>query len=280
MLHLKSNRKFLDTFECVESANVLYYDLENSLNVLKERLIYGLNGMGLKAADVLNNGFKFEKTFNKSKLKEEIKKCEDYDIIVLDSYRRFLDGDENKSEHTNKFYVEFIKPLIEANKTVITIMHEKKGGSEESTYIGADLEMIRGSGDIGAQVDLAFQVTKIQDVTDIKTGNPMIEIFLNTTKNRRGFDFQPFKFKVIKHTSKKTTTIEFSNFGKPKRPKDRALEKISEYLTVKGPSQLRDIIEYIKNTTSYSEVAVKRFLKEMTDESILEQPTYGMYKIS
>ena len=51
-----------------------------------------------------------------SNLEKELNNAKNFDIIVLDSYRRFLEGTENDSEITDKFFNEYIKKLKEQGK--------------------------------------------------------------------------------------------------------------------------------------------------------------------
>ncbi|MHA1329664.1 MAG: AAA family ATPase [Candidatus Hodarchaeales archaeon] len=79
----------------------------------------------------------------------------DYDVIIFDSFRRFLKGEESSSEVINEFY-KAIEPLKRMGKTIILIHHKRKRPpGREPGYIDP-LEEVRGSTDITAMVDYVY----------------------------------------------------------------------------------------------------------------------------
>lgn len=282
VLHLKYNRKFLDNFEAIEiPQHILYYDLENHLSIIKDRLIYSINGLE-EDITTLNNGFTFKKNFKTTKVQNEIEFCKEYDLIILDSYRRFLDGDENKSEITNKFYTDFIKKLLDSGKTVITIMHEKKGGNDDILYTGQDLEATRGSGDIGAQADLCLQLLKFHNST--KVGSRILDLCVNITKNRKGLDIKPFSFKVIQNMNeKKTTLIDFKELEEIPSPQERLKSKILDFIKEHDSEEgvkTSDIVMFVTSKTEYRERWVKEALSRFVESGVLFKRTHGNYSYS
>jgi AAA domain len=97
------------------------------------------------------------------------------DVIIFDSFRRVLDGDENSSADLNSFWNE-ISVLSEAGITLLLIHHTNRQGG------------VRGSIDIDAGLDVLFEVVPCdeQGVTSI-----------NTKKVRDGEELPPLGVKMI-----------------------------------------------------------------------------------
>jgi archaellum biogenesis ATPase FlaH len=279
-ISLKTTKPFLNKFNILEKPNIIYYDLENEILEIRKRLMYGINGIAEKPEKILSENFHIEKVFKKLNKKDEVEKCMKFDLIVLDSYRRFLEGDENKSDVTNKFYNEFIKPLLDAGKTIIILAHEKKGDYENFGYEGGRMEMIRGSGDIGAQADLCLAITKTSEVRKIGSRNKILDLFISIEKNRKGIDIEEFNFKAEKDDENKQTVLTFVKEGRPPKAKDKVVEKILEFLGNKENADRIVIVEYVVKSLNSSDAAVDRVLRQLVQTGIIFQPSFGVYSLN
>jgi hypothetical protein len=86
--------------------------------------------------------------------------------IILDTFVRFMDGDENSSGDNNRGLAEGIFRLLNAGaRSVIGAAHAPKG-FEKSDHMTLE-NMIRGSGDIGAMLSTAYGVRQIDPVANI-----------------------------------------------------------------------------------------------------------------
>jgi len=275
-ISMVAKKNFLDKYNTLKVPKILYYDLENEILEIKKRINFLTSGMGLTCNDI--KGLHISKTFKLKNVKEELEKCKNYDIIVLDSLRRFLEGDENQSSNTNKFYIDFLKQLIEMGKTVIVILHEKKG-EYENAYEGSRLEMVRGSGDIGAQADLVYALTKLMETKKLGSKNVIMDFHLSLEKNRKSIDFENLSFRVEKDNILQCTKLNFSNFGKPMTSHQRLKAKIVEFVKEKKMAKRQEIAEYIRNSTDYSDTSLTKTLAELIKNQDLTQEHYGEYKI-
>ncbi|MCK5624825.1 AAA family ATPase [Candidatus Pacearchaeota archaeon] len=274
---------YLDKFKVNNNNNnikLLVYDLENNLeHVLAPRLQYIAKGLGLTQDD-LKDKFDVYADFNKNNMKFELERTKDFDIIIFDSYKRFLRGTENDSTVTDKFYQEFLKPLTDAGKTIVIIHHFKKSNMEDLSEEFL-LDLFRGSSDIASQIDLGFGVFRTPEIISDDCKTTRFETFITKIKNRRGLPVKSFTYKVLKDDNEKKTTFEFGEFGHITSPKERNKILICKFIESKNDKVPRqNIIDYMKNETNgqLSDISVINYLKELVSEQILSQPNHGFYK--
>ena len=275
ILSLLTKEKYLNNFNITKKPSILLYDLENGKTILKDRLRYLTNGLDINKNEIQN--FRIAETFNKINIEKELELCSKHDIIVLDCYRRFLDGVENDSETTNNFYNNFLKKLRDMGKSVIVIHHLKKFKEIEEED---PMDNIRGSSDISAQFDLAYTLYKSEDSIDIDTENLMYNINFIASKNRLGLPIKNFSIKVVKDFTNKKTSLNYCNYDKKMSPKERLKDKVFDILKTKS-YQRKDLITEIKRLNiPIMESTIDKYLKELVDEFKIVQDSYGIYSIS
>lgn len=270
-LCMARGRFFLKTFRATGTPSVLLYDLENGERVIHRRTRYILKD-DIKKAKLPN--FHYLTDFDKKNIKKELKTAMRYDIVILDSYRRFLVGSENESEITDAFYREWLKPLRESGKTVIIVHHFRKSKIDEELSEGDILELFRGSGDIGAQVDYALALFKANEVK--KDGKITFDVFVGKAKNRLGIPMFPFAFRVTKDDEAKETIFEYLGEKVFQTPAMKRRDKIIEL--IKNGFVTRK--EILKHFPLISVRTIDRDLKEMAErEIIIEGDKAGTYGI-
>ena len=277
---LKNNDTFLNNFKINNNSipKILYYDLENNQTIIWWRLQYICNGMKIDINKL--NEFDIRYNFNKNNINRELEVCKNYDIIFLDSYRRFLEGTENESEITDRFFKEFLTPLKQQNKTIIILHHFKKKDLEE--FSDEDImDLFRGSTDIPAQFDLIYGIFKSEENENLENNNLSFDVNLVKVKNRMGLPIKNFTFGVEKNDIEKSTIIKFNEFRKRlQSPKERNKQFIIEFLKI-NPNSKRDvIIKAITEKLLISRDSVIKYLKELLEENEIEQKEYGKYKIA
>jgi RecA-family ATPase len=102
-----------------KKSRVLYVDAENGENIISQRLAY-FYGDNIKTEDFR---YYYFEDFN---LLKTLITREKFDLVIFDSFRRFLKGSEVESDVINKFYQGFLKPLRDAGATIILIHHFRK----------------------------------------------------------------------------------------------------------------------------------------------------------
>ncbi len=190
-LILSSKRK-IEGLNISGSPKILYYDLENNKFSVARRLQAMMRGLKMDVNEI-EDRFKIVNSFSPAMLSKEVKNAMNYDIIILDSYRRFLRGREEKSHTTNMFYLNFIKPLREAGKTVIIVHHLRKGTTFDEIDEASLMDAIRGSSDILAQIDLAFVLSKIKKIDNNEMS---YDVYIYTAKDRDVRAPVPYLFNV------------------------------------------------------------------------------------
>lgn len=278
LLSMKTQKAYLTNFKINEiNQKILLYDLENGENVIAWRFKYLLNGLNksseeLKDLDILC-------TFNKANLKRELEIASKYDIIVLDSYRRFLSGSENDSEITNKFFEEYIKPLKELGKTIIIIHHFKKTQLDNELEEQDLQDLFRGNSDIPAQFDIAYGVYKNEEITKIESKILSFDVNIVKFKNRLGLPIKNFVFNVIKDDNEQKTYLTFKSWNKLEKPKDRIKNRIIEFVTEAKDLVRDEILTKIKSEFDISDISVDKYLKELIRDGIFIQRGFGVYSL-
>jgi AAA domain len=171
---------WLEKFGISQPRKVLYIDKEMGERRSKWRYNRLVRGLGLEGCDL---SFKVwakppfmvdtEGPNRLLALFEEMQWTPE--VMIFDSFRRVLDGDENSSGDLNTFWNE-ISVLSEAGITLLFIHHTNRQGG------------IRGSIDIDAGLDVLFEVAPCdeQGVTRI-----------NTKKARDGEELPPLGVKMV-----------------------------------------------------------------------------------
>lgn len=277
--------KFIESFKREEIPRVLVYDKENDISVMASRIQSILKGNNIDKDEVskVMKQLTVINDFDCIDLKKEVERAMPYDLIVLDSYRRFLNGNENDSEVSNKFYVDFIKPLRDLGKSIIIIHHLKKFGKEE---LDEDflMQLFRGTGDIIAQADLAFILFKNEGVSLVGEDTNIFDVNVIKVKNRYGINISKdisFKVETKEEDSiVKSARFSSSTYRKLAPPKIKAKNEIVELIKTNGVMTRNKICENFSASSGLSDISIFRYLKELVSEGILIQPEFGHYKIA
>lgn len=171
---IAAGRKEFLGYPITTAGRVLYFDEENAEDLVFHRFLkLGLDKtIAENIRFVSNAGIRLD--HDPTGVLDESLAYEP-DLIVLDSLTRFHGQDENSAGHMADLFNSGIKPLArETGAAVILIHHANKG--EGSSYKRA-----RGSGDITASADSAFDVTPIETDGAIDRGGIQIKNY----KSRR-----------------------------------------------------------------------------------------------
>lgn len=287
--NLLTTKKFIG-YESENLPKILLYSIDDSSeHILQSRNKYLLNGIMNENENYnLENlkNCKITFNFNKNNLKKEVKECLEYDVIILDSYRRVLSGTENDSDITDAFFNQFLQPLKQAGKTIVLIHHLKKGNLDELN-VDDFLDQFRGSGDIGAQLDIGYALKS----SAVLSPDPTLEIkdtFLYICKNRLGLRFETLSgkytslicYKVIKNNELKSTVFHYVDSVDVKTPKERRFDIITNIITEAKEASRAMIVKEIKKVTTVSDVQIFKDLDEMVKLSLLVKKRHGYYSIN
>jgi len=261
---------FLGQFQTIESPKILLYDLENGQREDHRRVTYLMDISTIKSGQF--NNFIIRESFDKNNMRRELERAMHFDVVILDSYRRFLKGEENASEVTDALYNNFFKPLHEAGKTVIVVHHFRKAKPEEVTDDDL-LDMFRGSSDIGAQVDIALALFKTQE--QFTPGRLEFDVSVFKAKNRLGISMPNFAFHVVKDDDNMSTTLTYVGEKKFESPEMIRIDKICKFLE-SGPKHTREIYGEFPNISTKT---VLRTLEEGIARERIVQEEKGLYRL-
>jgi len=267
-------KTFLQFFYPVDSPKTLLYDLENGQRVIHRRTKY-LIGEDMNGLD----GFGYAENFDKKNIKSELKRSMKYDIIILDSYRRFLRGEENASEVTDAFYNEFLKPLRDAGKTIIIVHHFRKMRQDEELTDEYMMELFRGSSDLVAQVDAAYALFKTDEEYDRETKQRKLKIAVNIAKNRLGLPLQKFGIDVLQDDKEERTSLNWCTIKKQISAEEEKMNAIEDVLK-DGSQERKNILQQIKAILpSLSIPTIDRALRDMEDLGKIKKTSFGVYEL-
>jgi len=228
-------KKAFEKFE-TEKTRVYYIDLETGPIVFKSR-IASLFG------DTISDSFFYVEVYSLEELKKEIQKLPDGSFLVIDSLRRFLSGDENKSATINAFYLNVLKPLRSRGITVWLVHHIRKPSKEEDSI--DEIFRFRGSSDITAVVDQAFLLEK-QEECAIEGGGIRKILLLKELKNRLGPQHEPLTIQIDTWFDQNKTEIKLLETRYQYTTQDIVKEAILSVLKEKELLRRKELIELTK----------------------------------
>lgn len=234
-----------------KKCNVAFLDRENEENMIKDRFT--------KIKSNPDNIFYL--SLDLIPMKEACAEIESFltccsiDVLIIDTLRRFQDGDENDSYDTNNFFL-VLKKLLRNIKAIFLIHHLKKNLPGQKS----NNESARGSTDIIASVDTHFLLEEVKD-TDF--------LVLRNVKNRGAKKIHDLSFKII--GDEEIIRLEFqdnySELFESKRKKTKRL--IIEALNELGEANFDQIAQRVKDGGGYSENKVRKFLLEFKEKNAI-----------
>lgn len=107
-------------------------------------------------------------------------------VIIIDTAVRFLEGDENSSEHMRAFAAQVFRLSKEGHAAAVLLLHHSAKGAKESPELTLENAM-RGSGELGAFVTCCW-ATRLQDPE-----HPYQSASFLANVKPRDFDAVPFE---------------------------------------------------------------------------------------
>ena len=141
---------FLGHFDTLK-GRVAYFDDENSLETLKERL----REMKISNPDI--SVYSFSNTNVIKDFKDFISVAKEHDVLIFDSLVHFHDHQENNAQEMSQVMDSFKKLADECDCSIILIHQQRKPAQNETS---SDLASIRGSQQITYDSDMVFTITE------------------------------------------------------------------------------------------------------------------------
>lgn len=159
--------KWLDALE-VPVTNVLYIDEEMGVTGMFHRLDK-LEAVPRTLIYTDQQGVRLDNPDHLKQILDLIER-EKIELVIIDTFVRVHGKDENDNSAMSHLYRSF-KAMKQKGASILNLHHNRKSGSES----GIAHEQMRGAGDIAAQADTVFSISKKDGVYTMVT-----------TKNRHG----------------------------------------------------------------------------------------------
>ncbi|MDR4470334.1 MAG: helicase RepA family protein [Nitrospira sp.] len=276
-LHIAAGRPWLDTFAIPRAKSVLYLDEEMPEHELRRRVKRMGQGMGLPDGPipfraVSHLGVRFS-VYKVEALLTELRAVGfEPDIIVVETLRRVLVGNENEATHVGEFW-HSVAPILAAGKTLIISHHMKKPNAQHQDAVR---HRASGSTDILAGADLAYAITRDQD-----------ELTIRCEKNRVAPEIEAFKVQLVTEGSdEEQSPVTMRYIGTPPTGEEapskneQAKEAISAFL--EGQQQFpatREAILAALKVLSIAERTGERALKALHESGVIEKTDRGLYRL-
>lgn len=184
-LTVSKGLSFLENFPTQQGA-VLFIDRENSLPELQNRIEMLSAGLDIKDDEdiplyfISEQSIPFDNPTNREFLKEFIK-TKDIKLVIVDTYRRVINFEENNADSVSLFFSDGLKPICEETGVSFILLHHHKKGNKNAN----PKDMLRGSSDL---------VNFVDGIIQIERKGPYITLI--QTKNRSGKELNPIQLKV------------------------------------------------------------------------------------
>lgn len=272
-LCLTSGKPFL--FQKTKKVNVGYFDWENPVSDIQNRIKGMCAGMGFKP-EQLDNLFFFTKqpTFLsidrfEVKVIQELKdqlleyiKVNNLKVLFFDTFRRLGNFDENDSKVINAIKTELFDPIIkETDACIIFLHHTSKGGDN-----------YRGSVDIEGILDTAYSVTKKEKDCEL--------VLKNTKRRNDELESINISYEIISESLEdedgdmysKINLVNFTKVAKSSKEDNDYSEVrnlVINNLEVNTKYQNKYLMKLIMDDLNKSDRTAKRMIAWLTNKDIL-----------
>lgn len=247
---------------------VLYCDGENADIIVKERLEKFCKGKGMKRYQIpfyiLKNGILLDEKKNVhfgflAGLENTIKQYK-IKVLIFDTMHRFAFYDENKADDINILYTKVFKPLIENfGITILFLHHSKKDGG------------YRGSGDFLGMVDVSYKIMRNGKTNKFRIINEKCRSGeISDISGEIDFGEEYIRINRLDEEEEQEERI---NKLKELTDKIKGMFEVGMDLSKKDVETNLELMDY-----EYSQATLKRVLKWLIDNDVLDNSKKGIYR--
>jgi hypothetical protein len=237
----------------VTVCNVLYIDEEMGVTGMWNRLS-GLSAAPYTLFYMDQQGVRVDNPTHMDQLLSVIKE-NDIRIVIIDTFVRVHGQDENDNSRMSSLYRSF-KQIKQTGCAILALHHNRKMGTES----GVAHEQMRGAGDIAAQADTVFSISKKDNVYTMRA-----------TKNRHCEESRYLNISwTIATENDKTAMLPADIKGIEVDLQTRILDAVPVYDSVSQKDVTDEILSALPNTNDIhrrvggNRNAVIRMCKELT----------------
>lgn len=211
-----------------QQAGVLIVDEESSERSLQKRIGKLTSSFDIPVYCLSFSGFKL----NPNPVRVLIEKaillgCK---LIIFDSFLRIHDMDENDAKQMAKISDQ-MKEFKKNGLAVAFIHHHRKQGANSNINL---LQEMRGSSDIGAQIDGHLAIVRKDD-----------HFVVHQTKLREGEELKPFQVNIM--TNQNPWQFEYADIAIPDKQEDARIA-ITDILAQRGQLNIKEIYTELNAT--------------------------------
>jgi hypothetical protein len=275
-LHIAAGKPWLGKFSIQQARSVLYLDEEMSERNLRRRIKQlgsgaGLNAQALPFRAVSHLNARFSEGCVEEFLKGLKAEGFDPDVIIVETLRRVLVGNENEAEDVSAFWHN-VSPILSAGKSLIISHHMRKPSA-----MGYDPSRNRASGstDIMAGADNAFSVAR-------KHGGDAITI--ECEKSRTAEEPTPFVVSLCDREGE-GSPVEMGYEGSTEqheesvRKEPRAIKLVGDYFSSHHDVDVQtcDVVAALKSE-GVSERTAQRALEKASRCGMVDKVCRGVWR--
>lgn len=277
-IHLAAGRPWFGHYAIDRPHNVLFFDEEMSEWALRRRIKQLSLGFDPPLPEELplklvnRSGKQFPNRECAHKILREVHDCEFApDVIILETFRRFMVGDENQARDVGEFWVR-TSPLIEDGRTLVVSHHMKKRSFQgnESTRDRAS-----GSTDIMAAVDSAFSLNRRKGDTSIRVVHE---------KSRADEAIKTFAFHLHSTQDSESISLQWvgndSSLIQESKPQEKILDRLEQWLSARSGQTIQstEVIAWLEKQ-GQSKRSAERIWQTYRTIHSLQPSKRGFYDI-
>lgn len=275
-LHIAGGVPWLGEYAVPQPRSVLYIDEEMPEYELRRRVKMlgmgaGLDGKPLPFRATTHLGLKF---FNEGKSEDLLLGLKgqgfDPDVVIIETLRRVLDGNENEAADVGAFW-HSVGPFLAAGKTLIISHHMRKpnpnAGREDARNRAS------GSTDILAGADCAFAITRGQ--------NDLLKV--QCVKSRTAKEPEPFTCRLVDgedgESAYLTTEGQYEEANDSPTEEQRAMDLIDGFYQRAGQEivHVKDLYAHLAGQ-GISHRTAERAHGKYKDTGAIERVRQGEYR--
>jgi hypothetical protein len=275
-LHIAAGRAWFGRFTIERPRKVLYIDEEMAEWEVRRRIKRLAVGAGLDAQDLpFRVASQLGERFEHDKVETLLKRLQDTgfdpDVIIVETLRRVLDGNENEAADVSEFW-RSVSPILLEGKTFMVSHHMRKPNT--SGWEDPSRHRASGSTDIMGGTDGAFAIKK--------PGDNRIEV--ECVKFRAGKTPDPFSIVLCDGEGEdEPITLRYEELEEavvPLKELERAIPLIQDYLATAsgGKAWTKQIKEHL-DTKGVKKRTVERALEECKKQGLAENVRKGRWKL-
>ncbi len=256
---------FLNHFQTIK-RDVIFLDAENGEGQIQKRLKMMLGEA--QAPDNLHFVFfpKLNLDEDSGPLKEILEGHEGA-VIIIDSFRRVLNFDENDAQGANQVFVHQIRPLIEQFDATFVLLHHLRKGSGKG--VSDHLDELRGSSELVNYADAVILFERSKTDSTIVMRHP---------KNRSGVELPPCKIEV--QASEASFSLNYvGSFEDIQNQPELAGEAILKWAFEAGKSEFKTSEAQMAVKSEFNYRMISRALGELCTKKKITKLKKGVYTV-